>query len=856
MSQARVVPLLGPALVLYLIADVASEAAGLTLGGWVVSSVAFLCSVAAIAVPRRPPGGGTRRVPLLGVSLALSLLPAITTETSQVAEIARVLGVTVAAALMIDLSLDVPDAPRRLDHGLLGRLVPAVLTVAIGLVAVLAHLPGDAAGDILVPARWADAPHHLLLAALLLALGLRLLRRRLGSSPEALARNGWPLFGIAVSLLAVLTDRALWLTRPAAAPELMRALPVVVAVALTASHIFLVDERQSESSGSTIRRMVASFLTLAIVTFLAVSLAPWAPREAVGVGIAAALLVVVGAFVHRAVTPMIGRLLAPHGRQLLDAIIQAEGRLGRVTSLVELGHAVLPPLRGGEGRGETTAIIYSVDPALEVRSDQAGEGHVRSQPMPDALLERLLERPGEVLVASKIEALVVRRPALRALSGALTSVDALAALPLAVDGELEGALVVPRGRRRSALALEEIRALEGLAQRVSGLVALLSAEHRARARAGDGATEKQELEERIEFLEEERDHLRLEARSLKSGPRAGRMAGTVVAYSAAMKRLMVRVGDIAALDAPVLLLAEGGAAVEQVANAIHRQSGRADGPLVVADSSALRPEDAAAALFGRQGDDPKPGWLSLARGGSLFIADIPALPLEVQRRLADALAEREARPVGATGAEPIDVRVIAAARTPLEDLVAQDVFDAELARWLSPLQASVPSLRERPEDIPSLTLLAIDRACRLFARPTLGIDDEALALLGDHDFPGNVRELTWLVTRAVAGASAERLAADDFRVLGVGRDHDDLDETPDELTDEASNAHPYDGTLRDLERRILVHALETAEGNKSEAARLLGLKRTTFLDKLRRHDLAPPGKRAGQSEAPDAGPPG
>ena len=109
-----------------------------------------------------------------------------------------------------------------------------------------------------------------------------------------------------------------------------------------------------------------------------------------------------------------------------------------------------------------------------------------------------------------------------------------------------------------------------------------------------------------------------------------------------------------------------------------------------------------------------------------------------------------------------------------------------------------------------------------------------------------------MVTRAVAGASAERLAADDFRVLGVGRD----DETPDELADEASDEHPYDGTLRDLERRILVHALETAEGNKSEAARLLGLKRTTFLDKLRRHDLAPQGKRGGQSEAPDAGLPG
>jgi len=829
LRQARVLPLLGPVLVLYLIADAASGSSGLDLAAWAVSLSALAASVLPLVVRRQQVGEGTRRVQLLGVALGLSVLPLI--STSLALEIARIGGLTLASVVLLDLSLGVPDAPRLLDRGPLGRLLPALVAVVLGVLATLAILPSEAAGDVLVPARWADAPDHLLFAAMLLALGLRLSRRSLGSTPEALARNAWPVFGLSVALVATGADRVVWATGVALSPTLVRSLPVITALAVTACHVPLVDDRRGPRSGETIRQAITWTLTLATVGALGGLLTIWRPTDAFDVALAAMLLVVLGTALHRLLGRLTRHLFAPFGGRLLVGIADAEARLGRVSSVVELGRSLLPPLRDASDASEANPLLYAVDPALEIRVDAAGEAHVRAQPLPEALRERMLERPGEILIRKALESLVVRRPALRGVVDALVSFDALAAVPLSIDGELEGAIIVPRGRRRSAPALEELRALQGLADRVSGLVALLAAERRAQGRAGDGDMQQRDLADRIEVLEEERDRLRAEARQWKAGRPAHRMSGTAVAYSAAMRSLLDRVNDVASLDAPVLLRAEGGASVDQVAHAIHGASGRREGPLVVADCAALRAERAAAALFGEVGEGgaSRPGWLSLARGGSVLLADVVALPLSVQHELAESLAEREIRPVGGSGAEPIDVRVIAASRVELGALVEDGVFDTELARWLSPLTLEVPPLRDRIEDIPSLTLLALDRASRLLGRAPIGIDDDALGVLRAYDWPGNVRELTWVITRAVAGAMGTTLSASELPQLSPGPE---LEE----------DGHPLDGTWAELERRILVRALASADGNKSEAARLLGLKRTTFLDKLRRHELAPPAK--------------
>ncbi|NOY93355.1 MAG: hypothetical protein GXP55_19390, partial [Deltaproteobacteria bacterium] len=156
-----------------------------------------------------------------------------------------------------------------------------------------------------------------------------------------------------------------------------------------------------------------------------------------------------------------------------------------------------------------------------------------------------------------------------------------------------------------------------------------------------------------------------------------------------------------------------------------------------------------------------------------------------------------------------------------DDLVREGRFDPELAARLSALCLEVPPLRARRDDIPSLALLAIDRACRLLGRPAVGIDDAALERLLRYDWSGNLREFSHVIDRAVGQAAGPKIECADLPPLPQAR----------------PEADPLSGSFADVERRLLSAALTHAGGNKSEAARNLGLKRTTFLDKLRRLGL-------------------
>nr|MDQ3034808.1 sigma 54-interacting transcriptional regulator [Myxococcota bacterium] len=250
-----------------------------------------------------------------------------------------------------------------------------------------------------------------------------------------------------------------------------------------------------------------------------------------------------------------------------------------------------------------------------------------------------------------------------------------------------------------------------------------------------------------------------------------------------------------------------------------------EGPFVIADCSAVRPERTLAALVGDEGEGGShPGWLRLASGGTLLLVDAPALSLEAQAALAEAVASRSARAEGGSSAYPVEVRLLAHARLEVAGLARVGAFDDELARRLEPLRLDVPPLRERREDLPSLVLLALDRACRTLGREVMGIDEAAIARLVTHAWTGNLRELQSVIDRAVIAAEPPRVREQDLPMLPAPPER----EAPSEAGD------PLDGTWTEIEQRILRAALERASGNKSEAARLLGLKRTTFLDKLRR----------------------
>lgn len=826
MNQGRILPLLGPAAVLYLIAEVIAASAMLDATAVLLCALAFgLSALPAWALRRHDPIRGARRVAALGVLAGVALVRCARPELpSLYLDVAFAIGLSGLSALLVHLAASTPDRPEALArYRRTLALVPFTLALAACVAGVLAVAPvfslfGDA---FLVSPRFALALPAFAVLSLTCALALRLARRRLGSTPEALASGAWAQLGLLAALIAVLAVALLAFGEIVTIESVpARAIVALGAGAVVAGHVAMLGARRQAHAGRNTRRVLASVTAVLAVAAIAGQLAHRVPRDAVGIGATVALAIVLAAIVFRIASELFDRLLAPFSGRLLDAVDEACAAAVGATSLEELGAAVLPPLRRGSATLDAEPLLFTLHPARHVRVDAAGVAHVAEREASPAILEHLSARPGEVVVSAPLVEQVVRRPDLRALVDALVREDALSIVPLSMHLELEGYLVVPRGKRRAALTLEEIARLEGLARIVSAQVAMLSAQERARLRTTEAIAAKDGLEEALEAAGEEIAKLRADARVLRAGGAPTPHASKTIAYSPAMRALVRRVTEVAPLDAPVLLVGEDPSALDRVGHLVHDSSGRREGPIVVADCAAVRPERAEAALFG-ESSELRPGWLRLAEGGTCLLLDAPALSLDAQAKLAEAIATRRAHPADGAAAYPMDVRVVATSRVEVERLVAAGAFDLELHRRLEPLTLSVPALRERREDVPSLVLLALDRSCRTAGREVMGIDADALDVLSAYDWPGNLGELESVIARAVARASGPNVRLLDLPSLAADDD-------------------PLRGTFAQIEARALEHAVALAGGNKSEAARMLGLKRTTFIDKLKRYDLLDP----------------
>jgi DNA-binding NtrC family response regulator len=825
-TRSRILPWLGPLAALYFVAGIASVAGGLSLGGLYVAVVAVACTLAPILTRSDEEAPGARRVGWLGMAAGFALLAAVDGRAEIFpVDVASRSGAALAGALVLDLAMTVPRA------GALRRSWRAVigpLAVAAGAAGVLAAAPTFEVRGVLVlvPVRLGQAPLTFVVAASALALALRVWRRRGTHDLLALASNAWAILGLAPAVLAAAVAYGL---STAGEGEWARVLAGTAALGALLGHIALVDPTRRPHADAGARKVAAAAVAVVAVGTVGGLVAPWLPATRTAVALAVGAGAVLAALLHRLLQPAARFIFARDGARLLRAIERIEAELLDVRSFQDLGRTVLGPLRDASRRPDAMPMLYVNEPPLEIRLDAAREAHVRERAMPPTLLGRLLERPADVVVRGALEGQVVRRPELRSLVEVMASVDALCVVPLHAGGEVEGAVMVPQGQRRSLPSLEELHALERLGNDLTSLVVLLGAQERARRRTAEAMRERDAAEERIEALEDEVDRMRTEASALRAGRGASRLRAPPVAYGPSMRSLQERIRQVAPLEAPVLLVAEGGTPVDQVALWLHDASARNEGPFVVADCASVRPEQALAALLGTEGERAEPGWLRVASGGTLLLVDVPALPLESQAALAEAMSTRRAAPTGAAGAFPVDVRVVATSRVELAPLVRGGAFDPELSRWLGRLRLEVPPLRARREDIPSLSLLALDRACRVLGREVMGMDQRALEILLAHDWPGNLRELQHVVGLAVARAEGPQVRPSDIPPLAAS----------------APTGDPMAGTYDALEKQILLHALDRAGGNKSKAARLLGLKRTTFLDKLRRHDLdEPPSKGA------------
>ncbi|HEV8578912.1 MAG TPA: sigma 54-interacting transcriptional regulator [Thermoanaerobaculia bacterium] len=316
---------------------------------------------------------------------------------------------------------------------------------------------------------------------------------------------------------------------------------------------------------------------------------------------------------------------------------------------------------------------------------------------------------------------------------------------------------------------------------------------------------------------------------------SGRRFTHLVGESPAMRRIKTLLGKIAASPSPtVLLLGESGTGKGVIAREIHDHSARASRPFQHILCSALPETLLESELFGHEAGaftdarHRKKGLLELAQGGTVFLDEIGEFSASLQVKLLRFLEERVFRRLGGTADLRVDIRVIAATNRDLERAVRNGSFRADLFYRLSVLPVLVPPLRERRGDLPLLTRHFVTFFNAQFGKRIAGISREAMARLESHWWPGNVRELRNVIERAMLLSEGDRLTPEDFLALTMPPSPPAAVELPPEGID-----------LKQLERDLLRQALLRADGNRSQAARLLGLSRHQFryrLEKLAGED--------------------
>lgn len=325
------------------------------------------------------------------------------------------------------------------------------------------------------------------------------------------------------------------------------------------------------------------------------------------------------------------------------------------------------------------------------------------------------------------------------------------------------------------------------------------------------------------------------------GPRPGRSLifppGTVRGRSPAMLELERRLRAIAVMDLPVLVLGETGSGKELVARALHLSSDRSRGPFVALNCAAIPAELLETELFGvvsgaATGVTERRGALERAGGGVLFLDEVGDLAQPLQAKLLRALQEKEVLPVGAESARAVDVRLVSATNGDLESRIAGGSFRRDLYYRIAGATLHVPPLRERREELAPLVQRFLNEAVAATGRDVRGITVNALAGLERAPWPGNVRQLRHLVHELVA-LCPEGQAIDSTLLPGHLAPGG-----PGPAGGAPPGTEPHlDRRIERLEREAISEALERAGGNRSLAARTLGLSRNGLLKKLRRLDL-------------------
>ncbi len=315
----------------------------------------------------------------------------------------------------------------------------------------------------------------------------------------------------------------------------------------------------------------------------------------------------------------------------------------------------------------------------------------------------------------------------------------------------------------------------------------------------------------------------------------------IVGRSPAIQEVLEVIRRVADTRTSVLITGESGTGKELLARALHDASGRRDAPFIAVNCGAIPEALMESELFGHvkgaftSAHAAKQGMFQAASGGTLFLDEIAELPIHLQVKLLRALQERRVRPVGATAEIPVDVRVVAATNADLEELVAAGDFREDLYYRLNVIRIKAPPLRERPEDIILIARRLLARFSEDTGKNIRDLDPTVVDVLVGYDFPGNVRELENVLERAVAFETTSRIT---------------LPSLPREILDRSRRGAPLDAIARlppegldledllaKIERKLLRQALERSGGNRTEAARLLGISFRAIRYKLDKYGL-------------------
>ncbi len=342
-----------------------------------------------------------------------------------------------------------------------------------------------------------------------------------------------------------------------------------------------------------------------------------------------------------------------------------------------------------------------------------------------------------------------------------------------------------------------------------------------RAGAWDFITKPVELEALAVALNRALEHraLRREVRRLRdSGP--GQSASELTGSSDVIARVRQLIARVADSDASVLITGESGTGKEVAARALHRTSRRAKGPLVAINCAAVPAQLLESELFGylqgafTDARTDRIGVFKQADGGTLVLDEIAELPLPLQPKLLRALQERKVRPLGSANEEAFDARIIAITNVDLEERVADGSFREDLFYRLNVIGLLMPPLRARAQDLLELAQDFITRASARSGKAVRGLSPDAAKKLLEHDWPGNVRELENCIEHAVAFAAFDHLLAEDLP--------ERVRSTEARATAAFDEAHL---SMETVERRHVMRVLEAHAGNRTRAARVLGLDR-------------------------------